>query len=316
MSPPFGYRAVGNGDPYKIDQDEMKIVDFICDEFDYHNSDVTKITRKLNDMGVRTRRGNPFESRSVERILKNPFYYGLVAWNGITFMGTHEVHYSKERFEARMKKIQTTYKPLKRRDVSSCKHWLSGILKCGYCGASLAYNGANRHSPGFQCYKYSKGIHTESCSISEKKVIAALEEYFEKLLSGMDFEYSYHSAETGEKISERESLLSELDKISNREKRVRLAYENEVDTLEEYKRNKERLQKDREDILEQLKNLDKNNEDTKTKSDVLKNVQTVYDVIKNDAIDYDTKGIFMRSLVEDIVYDKKNGKLIFHLYIS
>lgn len=132
----------------------------------------------------------------------------------------------------------------------------------------------------------------------------------------MDFEYSYRSAETGEKISERESLLSELDKISNREKRIRIAYENEVDTLEEYKRNKERLQKDREDILMQLENLDKNNEDTKTKSDVLKNVQTVYDVIKNDAIDYDTKGIFMRSLVEDIVYDKKNGKLIFHLYIS
>ena len=132
----------------------------------------------------------------------------------------------------------------------------------------------------------------------------------------MDFEYSYHSAETGEKISERESLLAELDKISNREKRIRLAYENEVDTLEEYKRNKERLQKDREDILMQLENLNKNNEDTKTKSDVLKNVQTVYDVIKNDAIDYGTKGIFMRSLVEDIVYDKKNSKLIFHLYIS
>lgn len=169
MSPPLGYHAVGNGEPYKIDPDEMKIVEFICDEFDYHNSDVTKITRKLNDMGVRTRRGNPFESRSVERILRNPFYYGLVVWNGISFAGSHEVHYSKERFETRMKKIQTTYRPLKRRDVSSCKHWLSGLLKCGYCGASLSYNGANRHSPGFQCYKYSKGIHTESCSISEKK---------------------------------------------------------------------------------------------------------------------------------------------------
>ena len=169
MSPPLGYHAVGNGEPYKIDPDEMKIVEFICDEFDYHNSDVTKITRKLNDMGVRTRRGNPFESRSVERILRNPFYYGLVVWNGISFAGSHEVHYSKERFETRMKKIQTTYRPLKRRDVSSCKHWLSGLLKCGYCGASLSYNGANRHSPGFQCYKYSKGIHTESCSISQRK---------------------------------------------------------------------------------------------------------------------------------------------------
>ena len=203
MSPPLGYRAVGNGNPYKIDPDEMKIVDFICDEFDHRNSDITKITRRLNDMGVRTRRGNPFESRSVERILKNPFYYGLVVWNGISFMGTHEVHYSKDRFEERMQKIQTTYRPVKRRDVSSCKHWLSGLLKCGYCGASLSYNGSNVHSPGFQCYKYSKGIHAESCSISEKKVIAALKEYFEKLLSGMDFEYSYHSAETGEKISER-----------------------------------------------------------------------------------------------------------------
>ena len=316
MSPPFGYRAVGNGDPYKIDPDEMKVVDFICDEFDYRNSDATKITRKLNDMGVRTRRGNPFESRSVERILKNPFYYGLVAWNGITFMGTHEVHYSKERFEARMKKIQTTYRPLKRRDVSSCKHWLSGILKCGYCGASLAYNGANRHSPGFQCYKYSKGIHTESCSISEKKVIAALEEYFEKLLSGMDFEYSYHSAETGAKISERKSLEAELDRIATREERIRLAFENEVDTLEEYKQNKERLRKVRDDILNQINNLDEDDENVTSKEDVLKNVKTVYDVIKNDEIDYDTKGSFMRSLVEDIVYDKKSGKLIFHLYTS
>ena len=316
MSPPFGYRAVGNGDPYKIDQDEIKIVDFICDEFDYHNSDVTKITRKLNDMGVRTRRGNPFESRSVERILKNPFYYGLVAWNGITFMGTHEVHYSKERFEARMKKIQTTYKPLKRRDVSLCKHWLSGILKCGYCGASLSYNGANRHSPGFQCYKYSKGIHTESCSISEKKVIAALEEYFEKLLSGMDFEYSYRAPETGEKISKRKSLEAELDRIATREERIRLAFENEVDTLEEYKQNKERLRKVRDDILNQISDLDEDDENVTSKEDVLKNVKTVYDVIKNDEIDYDTKGSFMRSLVEDIVYDKKSGKLIFHLYTS
>ena len=55
--------------------------------------------------------------------------------------------------------------------------------------------------------------------------------------------------------------------------------------------------------------------DAKTKSDVLKNVQTVYDVIKNDAIDYDTKGIFMRSLVEDIVYDKKTATSLPSLHI-
>ncbi|WP_243856990.1 recombinase family protein [Mediterraneibacter gnavus] len=316
LSPTLGYRAVGNGKPFVVDEEEMKIVDFICNEFDYENSDVTKITRKLNDMGFRTRRGNLFESRSVERILKNPFYYGLVVWNGISFMGTHDVRYTQERFEERMKKMQALYKPIKRRDVSSCKHWLSGLLKCGYCGASLSYNGANRHSPGFQCYRYSKGIHSESCSISEKKVIAAIEEYFEKLLSGMNFEYSYRAPETGEKIPKRKSLEAELDRIATREERIRLAFENEVDTLEEYKQNKERLRKVRDDILNQINNLDEDDENVTSKEDVLKNVKTVYDVIKNDEIDYDTKGSFMRSLVEDIVYDKKSGKLIFHLYTS
>ena len=53
-----------------------------------------------------------------------------------------------------------------------------------------------------------------------------------------------------------------------------------------------------------------------SKEDVLNKVRPVYDVIRDDTVDYETKGFFMRSLVEDIVYDKKNGKMIFTLYIS
>lgn len=317
MSPPLGYQAVGHGKPFVINEEEFKIVTYICDQYDFHHADYTKIARQLNEMGYRTRRGNRFETRSIERILKNPFYYGMVIWDEISFMGTHEVRFTKERFDQRMELIQKQYKPIKRRDISSCKHWLSGLLKCGYCGSSLSYNGCNRHSPGFQCYKYAKGFHPGSCSISEKKVIAAVQEYFEKLLSGMDFEYTYRAPETTEKKSKRDSLMDELDKIASRERRIRLAYENEVDTLEEYKQNKERLKKAREDVQHQLDNLECSEKEEKpSKEDVLSRIRTVYDVIQDPDVDYDTKGIFMRSLVEDIVYDKKNGRLIFHLYIS
>ena len=91
-----------------------------------------------------------------------------------------------------------------------------------------------------------------------------------------------------------------------------------VDTLEEYKENKKRLKAVRIDLEQQLMELDTRSPSATlpSKEDVLNRVRTVYDIIKDDTVDYETKGFFMRSLVEDIVYDKKNGKMIFTLYIS
>ena len=39
------------------------------------------IARWLNDMGVRTKRGNRFENRTVEYMVRNPVYIGKLRWN-------------------------------------------------------------------------------------------------------------------------------------------------------------------------------------------------------------------------------------------
>lgn len=315
--PCLGYKATGNGKPFVIDEAEYKIVSFIFERYDIYDEDYTKIARQLNNFGYQTRRSNAFEARSVERILKNPFYYGLVVWNGYSFIGEHEVRLTKEQFDARMKKIHGRYSPMKRRDISACKHWLSGLLKCGICGSSLSYNGSNRCSPGFQCYKYAKGIHNGSSAISEKKAISGVYEYFEKLLNGMDFEYEYRAPESSDLTAQRSSLQSELEKLDSREARIRLAFENGVDTLEEYKENKERIRNIRASIQNQIAELDAAPSHKKPSKDaILSRVRNVYDVIKDPNVDNNTKGTFMRSLVEDIVLDKENKQLIFHLYIS
>ncbi len=317
ISPPLGYQAIGNGKPFVINEEKYKIVSYIFDQYDYHHMDPTRIARNLNEMGCRTQRKNLFEARSIVRILKNPFYYGLVTWNEISFIGLHEVRLTKERFDERMAKMQALYKPRKRRNVSTCQHWLSGLLRCGYCGGTLAWNGRSGHSPGFQCWQYSKGFHKESCSISEKKMITAVENYLEELLSGKDFEYNYIVPETTEKLSKRDSLLEELEKIASRERRIRLAYENEVDTLEEYKVNKERLKKAREDVQRRIDEMEEPSEDERPSKDViLKQVEAAYNIIKNPEIDSETKGYFMRRLFKSITYDKENGEMIFDLYFS
>lgn len=317
MVPPLGYQAAGNGRPFIINEKEYEIVAFMAEQFDKYDVDFTAIARKLNDMGYLSRRGCPFETRTVERVLTNPFYYGLVVWDDISFMGTHEVRITKECYDKRMLKIHQRYRPIKRRNVSTCKHWLSGLIKCGYCGATLAYNGSNIKSPGFQCYRYSKGMHPGSCSISEKKIINAVYEYFEKLLDGMNFEYTYHPPQSTEKKEKQDSLTKELEKLKTREQRIRLAYEKGIDTLEEYGENKARLKQAREELEAKISDLNPQSSTAiPSKQDILSRVKTVYDVIRDPDIDYPTKGTLMRSLVEDIVYDKENEKMIFHLYIS
>lgn len=316
QQPPLGYQAVGEGKPFVINEEEYKIIDYVSEQFDVYDKDFTTIARQLNTMGYKTRRGNPFEVRSIKRILMNAFYYGLVAWNGVSFMGTHEVRLTKEQFDIRMKKIEKRYTKPNRRNVSSCTHWLSGLLKCGYCGSGLTYNGVN-HCPGFQCWKYSKGLHKESIYISEKKLVAAVYENFEKILGGEDFDYICRTPETLEMNSERNAILEELEKLSSREARIALAFEKGIDTLEEYAENKKRLKSVRQSLERQLSDLDSAPAPVRpSKEEILNTVRNVYEIIKSPDVSKEIKGNVMRDIVDEIIYDKEKGELRFRFIFS
>ena len=56
-------------------------------------------------------------------------------------------------------------------------------------------------------------------------------------------------------------------------------------------------------------------DETKDRLELMKKIQTVYDVIKSPAIDYKVKGTFIRSVVEEIVWNRAENTLSFHLYM-
>lgn len=312
-TPSLGYRSPGYGEPFVVDPDGAEIVKYIFAQYVDHHRDTTSIARSLNEMGVHTRRGSLFEKRTVAYILRNRFYIGKVIWNDIERDGVHETFISKELFKAANDRLDAEFTPKKRRSVSACKHWLSGLIKCSTCGASLGYN-KNESSPFFQCWKYNKGMHPGSSSISEKILISSVMEYFEKLLNGGDFSFSYRSPV--EKEPDDSIYQKELDKLTVREKRIKDAYEAGIDTLEEYKENKQRLLAERERITELLQAVQVTESDTSADKEKLRTrVQTVYDILKDDSTDYETKGVFIRSVVEDIIWDRKNNTLTFHLYM-
>ena len=209
-------------------------------------------------------------------------------------------------------------RPAKNRNVSACKHWLSGLLKCSICGATLSYTG-NQSCPYFQCWKYAKGFHKTSVSISVKKVETAVIDYLEKIVNGEDFTYTYKGDNiSSTDTSELDNLKHELDRITIKEQRVRAAYENEIDTLEEYKENRKRLNAQREYLMKEIASLENifQNTEQPEKKDVVEEIRNVYEIVRDPENDYETKGMFIRTIVNQIVYDKVSGKLYFDIVIS
>lgn len=313
ISPPLGYDAVGDGKPYKINEKEFKIVSYIMSQYDDYCQDTTAIARKCNDLGYRTKRGNLFERRNIDYILRNPFYAGIVNWNGQTFEGTHEARYTTEQLDKRIKLMNARRRPAKHRNASTCKHWLSGLIKCSICGATLSYTGSGA-CPYFQCWKYAKGYHKTSVAISVKKMEQLVIDYLKQLLDGADFQYVPKTTAPAQN-GELEQLKQELARLSTRELRIKLAYENEIDTLEEYKENKIRLQKQRESLLENIKELEAQKPEDPSRDNVLSQIRSVYDVLLDPAAESSTKGNFIRTIVDQIVFDKEAEMVYFDIII-
>lgn len=312
-TPPLGYDAVGDGKPFVINEEDFKSVEFIFRKTHDEHMKPTEIARLLNDMGKRTRRGTLFEKRNISYVLRNKFYIGKVKWNDIEYDGTHEVRITPEYFQEVQAYLDSIYRP-KIRSVGVCKHWLSGLLKCSICGSSLAFNSRGKGGTQFfNCWKYAKGHHRGSSSISMKKAEAAVIEFLENILNGADFIFTYKPQTISTDNNELEEYKKELSKLELRETRIKLAYENGVDTLDEYKENKTRLKQERE----RLENLIANFETTvelPSKDQILEKAHTILDVIKDENISYEVKGNLMRSIVDEIIFDRATETFTFRLY--
>ncbi len=327
---PFGYNTIGNGNPPSVNEEQAKIVRHIYTLF-LEGKTYNNIARQLNGLGICTINGNPFEARTIKYILENPFYYGKIRWNytkrgrelkdsneWIITDGKHKALVSETEWMAAQERIKSLSLPFKRRDVSACKHWLSGILKCSSCGASLGYN-TNPRSPFFQCWKYTKGVCQESHAVISKKIE-------ENVLSGLqtsvlagNLQYKIVKSTSDNDFNELETLKEQLKRIHLKELRIRDAYENGIDSLEEYKTNKTRILSEKEHIENRISELtsplptDKN---FQPKKQLIQNIQSTIEILSNPEMDYEQKGSAIRSIVEKIVYDKKTEHLEFFFFLT
>lgn len=320
---PIGYRSPGNKKPPEKDPKTIQIPIMMKDLL-LSGSSLLQIARKLNEQGYRTKHGNLWDARGVRYVLENPFYTGISRWNytdrGRQLKPADEVIYTKGNWEplwdkATLEEIKKhlamNMRKTKSRDVSAAKHWLSGLLICSSCGGTLAYSGT-KNSRGFQCWKYTKGFCNESHYIGIRPIEKMVIEYLESILHSPAIVYTVISSASADADSKLTDLEKQLQKVENKGKRIKAAYLNEIDTLEEYKANKAALLEERATIEKNIKlltvskaEMSKEEMDKKMKQ----NISALLAVLQDDSADYVQKGNMMRNVVDHIVFDRGNTSL-------
>ena len=158
----LGYDAVNK--ELFINEEEAKIVRTI---FDYaeQGMGLKAITRRINEMGYRTKKNNLFNVLGVKNILTNPIYIGKIRFNQlenwaekrrkgkneeyILADGTHDPIISLEQWENVQRIMKKrSYKPVR----SHTPFILAGLLRCPKCGHGMVA-GRSKGSSG-QTYRY------------------------------------------------------------------------------------------------------------------------------------------------------------------
>ena len=314
--PCLGYNAVGKGKPFVINEKEFEAVSFIMEQFDTCHLSPAHIAQLCNNLSYRTKRGNPFDRRAVMRILENPFYAGTVTWNGISFEGSHETRLSKEQYENRMKILQSgkiSYYPT---PASGEKHCLSGILKCSLCHAALAFGGS-KNCRIFTCWKYAKGLHTTPVNISLKKAESSVFSYFQwvsEIIEPFSFYESCPLTNTScFKFQEEKSLKQQLENLALRERRIKDAYENGIDTLSEYRENKLRIQEQKHELENKLHHL---TIPASRPPSLPSSLASFDELFQNPQFSNEKKRLFLQSFIDEILFDKASNTLYFDIFIS
>lgn len=151
---PFGYNLVGSY--YEVNKLEASIVKRIYKQYASGIS-ITKIRDHLNDEGHIGKDIN-WSYRTVRGILDNPIYAGYNKFKGDLYKGDHEAIITKEQFDdiqiELLKRQQQVYKDNNNPRPFQAKYLLSGIIKCGYCGAPLGVSLGNIRKDGSRLKKY------------------------------------------------------------------------------------------------------------------------------------------------------------------
>ena len=325
---PFGYK---NADKTYLPDEESGSAQIVREIFErYANGEGQReIAVSLGQRGIRTKRGNVPENRWVEYILWNPCYISKQRWSPDGGRAVCNRDYFNEKIQLwegnwqplvsqelwdkvqdRLVRQKKAYTKHARRE-QPIEYMLKGLVRCDSCGGTLALSSvvsSKNKTRTLQCCNYSRaGCHV-SHSITLPKIESAFLEGLEQAIVTKEFTITPTKKKAEANAIDYDKLIAvEEKKLA----RATDAYLAEIDTIEQYKKNKADITK----RIEELKA--KRDTDVVREVDVeifAKKVKGIVEFCKRTDVTESAKNEALRTIIDKVVYEKAKGNLAIYFH--
>jgi site-specific DNA recombinase len=143
----------------RVDEERAPHIRWMFEAYASGDYLIRELADELADRGLNTRptpkrpKGTAVTTSMVERMLANPYYMGIVVFEGVQYQGRHQPLISAELF-ADVQALKASRRASKEKPHQH-PHYLKGSLFCGECGERLGVTKTrNRHGqlyPYFYC---------------------------------------------------------------------------------------------------------------------------------------------------------------------
>jgi len=279
---PFGY--VMENKKLVIVPEEADLVRFLFEKFVSKEMGMRTLAAYFNNLGIKSKRA--FENRTIDYILNNPVYISKVRWTPtgkirrnynqpdfIIVDSNHEPIVSEElwaKAQAVIKENKELF-PYRFQRNSTKSTWLHGLVHCGSCDKKLVRS----LKVYMQCNGYSKG----QCKTSNFIKYTILEDLtLEALKSPIELSIG-HKPNNSQNSVVYELINRQLDLSREKFERIRVAYQDGIDTLDEYKNNKVSIKSEREKLYSRLAELIETHLAANDKQTVEKRLKDIHELL-------------------------------------
>ena len=223
----YGYKVVDNF--YQIDEEQAKNVKIIFTEY-ARSGDIPTIIEKMKVLGIKTASNNNYTRKTVERFLSNKRYIGIYEFAGQVLEDYFPVIIDKATFGI----VQERLKNRQKGKRNTMDFILSGKLFCGHCHRLMQGDSGTGRKKMY-CYytcpnkKEKKGCQKESVS----------KDWLENFLVDATIKYVFDNQRF-------KSILEEIKKVYKK-------YEQKSTELDDLKRQKSKLIKQQQNIINVIK---------------------------------------------------------------
>jgi DNA invertase Pin-like site-specific DNA recombinase len=173
---PLGYKNVGEGGRryVVIDPEPARLITWAFEAYATGEWSVESLLTEITARGLRSRGGPNTPSKELSlaqlhRILRRPYYKGIVTFNDVTYQGKHEPIVDEDTWQRVQDIMSGNRNGEKQREHP---HYLKGTIFCGHCGSRLCVSYSRSKTGRLYPYYFCVGRHQKrtTCMLKHRRI--------------------------------------------------------------------------------------------------------------------------------------------------